>query len=66
VEIEATSPSTSTDANAAHARGIPAIALGITTGSGEHTPEEWIAVEPIERGLRALAGTVEAYEVRCA
>ena len=29
---------------------IPAVALGITTGSGEHTPQEWIAVEPIERG----------------
>jgi acetylornithine deacetylase/succinyl-diaminopimelate desuccinylase-like protein len=65
-QIEATSPSTSTDANAAHARGIPAIALGVTTGSGEHTPEEWIAVAPIERGLRALARTVQEYEVRCA
>jgi acetylornithine deacetylase/succinyl-diaminopimelate desuccinylase-like protein len=66
VQIEATSPSTSTDANAAHARGIPAVALGVTTGSGEHTPHEWIAVGPIERGLRALAGTVQEYEVRCA
>jgi acetylornithine deacetylase/succinyl-diaminopimelate desuccinylase-like protein len=63
-EIEATSPSTSTDANAAHARGIPAVALGITTGSGEHTPQEWIAVGPIGRGLRALARTIEGYEER--
>jgi acetylornithine deacetylase/succinyl-diaminopimelate desuccinylase-like protein len=66
VAIEPTSPSTSTDANAAHARGIPAVALGITTGSGEHTVQEWIDVEPIGRGLRALARTVQRYEERCA
>jgi tripeptide aminopeptidase len=48
----------STDANAAHAVGVPAIAIGITEGTGEHTEQEWIALEPIERGLRALAATV--------
>ena len=36
--IEVRPVATSTDANAAHARGIPAIAIGVTTGSGEHTP----------------------------
>lgn len=50
----------STDANAAHAVGVPAIAIGITDGTGEHTEQEWIAVEPIARGLRALAATVAA------
>lgn len=64
--IEVTSPATSTDANAAHARGIPAVAVGITTGSGEHTPEEWIDVGPIGPGVRTLARTVQRYEERCA
>jgi tripeptide aminopeptidase len=62
--IEVTSPATSTDANAAHARGIPAVAVGITTGSGEHTPEEWIDLGPIAGGVRALARTVQRYEER--
>jgi len=49
---------TSTDANAAHAAGIPAIAVGVTSGSGEHTPDEWIAVPPIALGVTTLADTV--------
>jgi len=53
---------TSTDANAAHARGIPAVALGITTGSGEHTPQEWIDIAPIAAGLSVLASTIAAFE----
>ena len=53
---------TSTDANAAHARGIPAIAIGITTGSGEHTPQEWIDTAPIPDGVHTLARTVARYE----
>ncbi len=56
------SPATSTDANAAHARGIPAIAVGVTRGSGEHTAQEWIETGPIEDGVRALARTVERFE----
>lgn len=62
VGTSSTSPATSTDANAAHARGIPAIAVGVTTGSGEHTPGEWIETAPIEDGVRALARTVERFE----
>lgn len=62
VGTSSTSPATSTDANAAHARGIPAIAVGVTRGSGEHTPEEWIETAPIEDGVRALARTVERFE----
>jgi acetylornithine deacetylase/succinyl-diaminopimelate desuccinylase-like protein len=38
--------------------------VGITTGAGEHTPEEWVDVDPIDRGVRALARTVECYEER--
>lgn len=62
VGITMSSPATSTDANAAHARGIPAIAVGVTRGSGEHTPAEWIETGPIESGVRALARTVERFE----
>ena len=57
-------PPTSTDANAAHARGIPAVAVGVTRGSGEHTAQEWIETGPIEDGVRALARTVERFEER--
>jgi tripeptide aminopeptidase len=53
---------TSTDANAAHARGIPAVAVGVTTGGGEHTPQEWIDVAPIADGLAAVAGAVARFE----
>jgi acetylornithine deacetylase/succinyl-diaminopimelate desuccinylase-like protein len=53
---------TSTDANAAHARGIPAVAVGITTGGGEHTPQEWIDIPPIANGLSVLAATVARFE----
>jgi tripeptide aminopeptidase len=60
--IDATYPPTSTDANAAHARGVPAVALGVTHGTGEHTLAEWIELPPLESGIRALAGTVDRYE----
>ena len=58
--IEVRPVATSTDANAAHARGIPAIAIGVTTGAGEHTPQEWIDTAPIADGVRMLARTVGA------
>lgn len=53
---------TSTDANAAHAVGIPAVALGVTRGAGEHTPTEWIETSGVPVGLAALAATID--EVR--
>ena len=58
--IAPTFPASSTDANAAHAARIPAIAVGVTTGSGEHTPAEWIDIPPISQGVQVLAGTVLA------
>jgi tripeptide aminopeptidase len=59
--IPVSTPPTSTDANAAHARGIPAIAVGVTKGSGEHTPHEWIETGPIETGVQTLARTIERF-----
>ncbi|HEY7432116.1 MAG TPA: M20/M25/M40 family metallo-hydrolase [Streptosporangiaceae bacterium] len=51
----------STDANAAHAAGIPAVALGVTYGEGEHTPSEWIKTGPVPGGLMALAATIRRF-----
>lgn len=52
----------STDANAAYDHGIPAIAVGVTTGGGEHTPNEWIDLKPLPLGLAALAETITRFD----
>jgi acetylornithine deacetylase/succinyl-diaminopimelate desuccinylase-like protein len=52
----------STDANAAHAAGVPAIAIGVTTGGGEHTPDEWIDTLPLGAGLGCAAATIAGWE----
>jgi acetylornithine deacetylase/succinyl-diaminopimelate desuccinylase-like protein len=51
----------STDANAAYAAGIPAVALGVTRGQGEHTPAEWIETGPVAEGLTVLAETIRLF-----
>ena len=48
----------STDANAAHARGIPAVAVGITRGDHAHRMDEWVLVPPIAQGAGALVRLV--------
>ena len=52
----------STDANAAHAACLPAVALGVTRGAGEHTPQEWIETSPIGPGLETLADTIRLFQ----
>jgi acetylornithine deacetylase/succinyl-diaminopimelate desuccinylase-like protein len=49
----------STDANAALARAIPAVALGCSYGQGMHTTGEWIEADALKLGLRQLAGVLE-------
>lgn len=49
----------STDANIPLSRGYPALVLGITTGGGAHTLNEFINLEPTEKGLRQLTRFVE-------
>jgi tripeptide aminopeptidase len=44
----------STDANAAHGRGIPAITVGMTHGRHAHRLDEEIELAPLEGGVRAL------------
>lgn len=59
--VESRISAASTDANAAHAAGIPALAVGVTIGAQEHTIGEWIELAPIPTGLLALADTVTDY-----
>lgn len=47
-------PRGTADHNVALARGIPAIAIGITTGDGAHTPDEYADVAPFIPGVRQL------------
>lgn len=58
----AVSESASTDANAAYARDIPAITVGITRGGGTHRVDEWIQTGPIEPSLTALEHLVTALD----
>lgn len=44
----------STDANAAYGRGIPAITVGLTTGGNGHRVDEYIDLAPLPAGLDAL------------
>jgi tripeptide aminopeptidase len=44
----------STDANVPLSLGLPALVLGVTNGTGAHTPGEFIYTEPVERGMQQL------------
>lgn len=53
----------STDANAAMGRGLPAICVSLTDGAGAHTPDEHVEIGPLAAGLacvEALAGALAA------
>lgn len=50
----------STDANAAHAYGIPALSIGCGRGAGMHTPGERISISSLEIGARQFAGVIDA------
>ena len=52
---QASFTSGSTDANIPLSRGYPALVLGVTTGGGAHTVQEYIDIPPIEKGLAQLA-----------
>ncbi|HXD11251.1 MAG TPA: M20/M25/M40 family metallo-hydrolase [Anaerolineales bacterium] len=44
----------STDANIPLSKNYPALVLGISTGSGAHTKEEYINTAPVEKGMEQL------------
>ena len=50
----------STDANIPLSRGLPAVCLGITSGGGAHTVDEYIHIAPIAQGLQQLLAVIEA------
>ncbi len=56
-KVELTSGST--DANVPLSRGYPAIVLGITTGGGAHTVNEYIETEPVTAGMSQLLDFVK-------
>jgi acetylornithine deacetylase/succinyl-diaminopimelate desuccinylase-like protein len=53
----------STDANIPISRGIPAICIGLTQGSGAHRVDESIEIAPIEKGLLQLGLLAAAFPV---
>ena len=57
--LEAILTAGSTDANIPLSEGIPAVVMGITTGGGAHTVNEYIDVEPIALGIAGVARFVE-------
>lgn len=56
--LEPTLTAGSTDANVPLSRGYPALVLGITTGGGAHTLNEFINVGLVEKGLGQLLNFV--------
>jgi acetylornithine deacetylase/succinyl-diaminopimelate desuccinylase-like protein len=50
----------STDANAALGRGLPAICLGLTHGANAHRVDECVELAPLAGGVAALDGLVRA------
>jgi tripeptide aminopeptidase len=50
----ATEEASSTDANAAHGRGIPAITVGVSTGGNAHRLDDYVDIAPVAVGLRSL------------
>lgn len=52
----------STDANIPLSRGYPAVCLGLTTGNGAHTINEYIHIPPLQQGLRQLLNVVDGLD----
>lgn len=57
--LDAALTSGSTDANVPLSQNIPAVVLGVTTGSGAHTLNEYVDTEPIGKGLESLVKFVQ-------
>ncbi len=53
----------STDANIPLSLGFPAICLGLTTGNGAHTVDEYINIPPLQLGLKQLRLVVEELDL---
>lgn len=63
-EVTGTEPeygAASTDCNIPLSMGIPALCLGLVTGGGAHTKEEWIEEASLQSGLEIAEKIVEAF-----
>jgi acetylornithine deacetylase/succinyl-diaminopimelate desuccinylase-like protein len=49
----------STDASIPLSRGYPSVCIGLTTGSGAHSLDEFIHTEPVEKGLEQVLWLVK-------
>jgi tripeptide aminopeptidase len=58
-DLDAVLTAGSTDANIPLSLGIPAVVMGITTGGGAHTTNEYINIGPIKKGMDSIVGFVE-------
>ncbi len=58
--LEAVLTAGSTDANIPLSEGIPAVVMGITTGGGAHTVNEFVDIAPIKKGMEGLIKFVES------
>jgi acetylornithine deacetylase/succinyl-diaminopimelate desuccinylase-like protein len=57
----------STDANIPLSRGLPAVCLGISTGYGAHTVNEYIHTGPVAQGLAQVIAVAQgAFQQLCA
>lgn len=50
----------STDANIPLSQGLPAVTIGLSTGFGAHTRNEYIQTQPLANGLAQLVDLVES------
>ncbi|CAG1012705.1 Succinyl-diaminopimelate desuccinylase [Anaerolineales bacterium] len=57
--LEASLTAGSTDANIPLSRGIPAVVMGVSTGGGAHTLNEFVDIEPIAKGMESVVRFVE-------
>jgi tripeptide aminopeptidase len=56
----------STDANAALGRGIPAVSVSLTTGANAHRVDEYVELGPLAAGLAAVEALVDRLGVSSA
>lgn len=49
----------STDANVPLSQGLPAVCVGLSTGYGAHTQNEYIHTTPLDKGIKQLVCLVE-------
>ncbi|GAB4539311.1 MAG: M20/M25/M40 family metallo-hydrolase [Anaerolineales bacterium] len=56
--VEASLASGSTDANIPLSKNIPAVVMGITTGGGAHTLNEYIDLHPMGKGLESVLAMI--------